>query len=499
MAEKTIGLRIQLNGVTGVVKDIKTFEDEIRKAKEDLKEVEIGSKVFNQLSQEIGLAESQLLGLIQSTKRLTKEREIEGIGKLGQGIASSFAAATAAVSLFGTESEDVQKAATAAQNLLTLALSARGIAEIKLGAQLVARTIAERSAAAANALEKTIVDSTTTSLNANTAASVTNTVATEGQAAATGLAATITNGFNLTLKNLYATMAANPYGAIIAVLGLLVSAYVAFGGATEDQVEKQKTLNELMLESANAAQSELLKIKVLTQIIKDNTSKQNERLGAYRELQKLVPELANLTLEEAEAQNILNDAITREITLIELRAKQKALEGFIVQEEEKNIKKQQEQKDQYIKSLGVEIGQLEQRLYQQGLSSKEVAQQVNLLIQQKLATQDFKGVQEQLYDITKQIVGIEEQQNKTLEKTKKSTKDVNDVEKKRKEQQEELLKALAERLKLEAQLIAQTFPIQDLELKIVKSTQEKLDTAKQYSEVLNKQKTILELSCFTIS
>jgi hypothetical protein len=491
--EKTIGLRIQLNGVNAVVKDIKTFEDEIRKAKEDLKEVQIGSKIFNQLAQEIGLAESQLLGLITSTKRLTKEREIEGIGKLGQGIASSFAAATAAVSLFGNESEDVQKAATAAQNLLTLALSARGIAEIKLGAQLVARTIAERSAAAANALEKTILDNTTASLNANTAASVTNTVATEGQAAATGLAATITNGFNLTLKNLYATMAANPYGAIIAALGLLVSAYVAFGGATEEQVEKQKTLNELLLESANAAQSELLKIKILTEIIKDNTSKQNERLGAYRELQKLVPELANLTLQEAEAQNILNDAITREITLIELRAKQKALESFIVQEEEKNIKKQQEQKDQYIKSLGVEIGQLEQRLYLEGYNSKQVGEQVNLLIQRKLATQDFKGVQEQLYDITKQIVAIEEEQNNTLEKTKKSTKDVNEVEKKRKEQQEALLKALAERLKLEAQLLAQTFPIQDLELKIVKSTQEKVDIAKQYSEVLNKQKTILEL------
>jgi hypothetical protein len=491
--EKTIGLRIQLNGVNAVVKDIKTFEDEIRKAKEDLKEVQIGSKVFNQLAQEIGLAESQLLGLITSTKRLTKEREIEGIGKLGQGIASSFAAATAAVYLFGNESEEVQKAATAAQNLLTLALSARGIAEIKLGAQLVARTIAERSAAAANALEKTILDNTTASLNVNTAASVTNTVATEEGAAATGIAAVITNGFNATLKNLYATMAANPYGAIIAVLGLLVSAYVAFGGATEDQVEKQKTLNELMLESANAAQSELLKIEVLTKIIKDNTSTQNERLGAYRELQKLVPELANLTLQEAEAQNILNDAITREITLIGLRAKQKALESFIVQEEEKNIKKQQAAREQYIKSLGVEIAQLEQRLYQQGLNSKQVGQQVSLLIQQRLATQDFKGVQDQLYDITKQIVGIEEEQNKTLEKTKKSTKDVNDVEKKRKDQQEELLKALAERLKLEAQLIAQTFPIQDLELKIVKSTQEKLDTAKQYSEVLNKQKTILEL------
>ena len=493
MAEKTIGLRIQLNGINAVVKDIKTFEDEIIKARQDLKQVEIGSKIFNQLSQEIGLAESQLLGLITSTKRLTKEREIEGIGKLGQGIASSFAAATAAVSLFGNKSEDVQKAAMAAQNLLTLALSARGIAEIKLGAQLVARTIAERSASAANALEKTILDNTTTSLNANTAASVTNTVATEEGAAATGIAAVITNGFNATLKSLYTTLAANPYGAIIAVLGLLVSAYLAFGGATEEQVKKQKTLNELMLESANAAQSELLKIKVLTEIIKDNTSTQNERLGAYRELQKLVPELANLTLEEAEAQNILNDAITREITLIELRAKQKALEGFIVQEEEKNIKKQQAAKDQYIKSLRVEIGQLEQFLYQQGLNSKEVAKQVSILIQQKLATQDFKGVSEQLYDVTKQIVGIEEEQNKTLEKTKKSTKDATKDTKDRTDEIKAYGDALKQIINLESERLINEFKLGDFEPFIIKTLQDRKSQQDKLIESTNKLKTAQEL------
>ena len=225
MAEKEIGLRIRLNGLSAVVKDITTFENEIRKAKEDLKQVEIGSKVFQELSQEIGLAESQLLSLIQSTKRLTKERQIEGIGKLGQGVASSFAAATAAVSLFGSESEDVQKAATAAQNLLTLALSARGIAEVKLGAQLVARTIAEKAATAATAAQGTA------------------------------------------LEGLYVIMAANPYGVIIAAIGALVAAYAILGSSEDEQIEKTKTLNELRVESAVAAESESKKIELLTQIM----------------------------------------------------------------------------------------------------------------------------------------------------------------------------------------------------------------------------------------
>ena len=123
MAEKVIGLRIQLNGLDTVITDIKTLETEIRKAKEDLKQVEIGGPIFKQLAKEISQAETKLQALNDSARGLSKEKTLEGFGKLGAGISSSFAAATAAVSLFGKQSESVQKAATQAQNLLTIALS----------------------------------------------------------------------------------------------------------------------------------------------------------------------------------------------------------------------------------------------------------------------------------------------------------------------------------------------------------------------------------------
>ena len=68
MAEKIIGLRIQLNGLNTVITDIKTLENEIRKAKEDLKEVEIGGDIFNQLAREISQAETKLIGLQDAAK-----------------------------------------------------------------------------------------------------------------------------------------------------------------------------------------------------------------------------------------------------------------------------------------------------------------------------------------------------------------------------------------------------------------------------------------------
>ena len=63
MAEKSIGIRIQLNGLNTVITDIKTLENELRKAKEDLKQVEIGGPIFNQLAKEISQAETKLQGL----------------------------------------------------------------------------------------------------------------------------------------------------------------------------------------------------------------------------------------------------------------------------------------------------------------------------------------------------------------------------------------------------------------------------------------------------
>jgi hypothetical protein len=500
MAEKTIGLRIQLNGLNAVVKDIQTFETEIRKAKEDLKQVEIGSKVFNQLQQEIGLAESQLLGLIQSTKRLTKEREIEGIGKLGQGIASSFAAATAAVSLFGVKDEGVMKAAADAQNLLTLALSARGIAEIKLGAQLVARTIAERAGAAANKLntvttiEQTVaVDVNTVSEEVNTGAVVQNTVATRLNSVATGISAAVTNGFNATLKALYATLAANPYTAIIAALGLLVSAYILLGSEEEAETVKLKTFNQIRQEGIGQVEKEITKIQILTQIINDNTSSLLARQGAYEELKKLIPDLANLTLDEAQNQGLLNVAIEREIKLIGLRAEAKAIENFMVQESEAALAKENKERKDKIAELK------EESYWTQFVNGIRVFYLNKLPVanknQKELNQLEAQGTvgKKDLFNITKQIVTLQAEQQKQLQGTKKDTKSVTDAEEKRKKQQEELLKVLTDRLKIEAQLIAQTFAIQELDNKILKTTEANVKAAQDYANALNKTKSISEL------
>ena len=448
---KVIGLQIQLNGVSGVVKDIKTFETEIKKAKEDLKELEIGSDLFIQLQQEIGLAETQLLSLIQSTKRLTREREIEGIGKLGQGIASSFAAAQASIALFGTETEEVSKAAADAQNLLTLALSARGLAEVRLGAQLVARTIAQRAATASDLVQITV------------------------------------------LKQLFAVIAANPYGALITVLGALVAAYFALSSEQEETSDTTKTLNELLIEQETATIAQVESLKVLRNILFDTNATLLEQEGAYLKLQKLVPDLAVKNFNLRDSQDAINLAIDREIKLIGLRAKQKAAEQFLVQEETKKIQKREVERERYLKSLNIELAQERQRLALAGESNEEIERVIGNITAERLEKKGLLDVNQSLEEVTREIIKLEAEQQAIIKKVKEATDGV----KKSVDNRNKALRALADNLrrqiKLQADLLFQEVELGDADATIIKNLEERISKSKDLTSKTNQLKTAREL------
>jgi hypothetical protein len=240
MAEKVIGLRLQINGVSQVITNIKQLEEELGKAREKLSTVTIGSNEFKKLTTEIRNAETEVGKLRQQTEGLTLEKQLEGFGKFTGGITAGFAAASAAAQLFGNETEDISKAATTAMNLLTLATGARAAAETLAGAKILATTIA-----------------------------------TKAQTIATNLS-------TISLRTLYATMLANPIGAVIAAIGLLVTALIVFSEETEDTTKAQRELNKVTSEEA-------IKLQALNKVLTNVNSTNEERLGAINELKKAYP------------------------------------------------------------------------------------------------------------------------------------------------------------------------------------------------------------------
>jgi hypothetical protein len=203
---QNIGLTITLNGVDLAVKSIQDLEAAIGLAKKELNDLEIGSTQFNNLSKDINVAEGKLKDLKKASEGIDLDRKLGDFAKVGGAVTASFAAAQAAVNLFGGDAEKVGQAAAQAQNLLTIALTARSVAEGIVGLRTVKTTIA----------------------------TVAQTVA--------------TNASSVAMRAFFAVVAANPLGALLTVIGLVVGAIIALTGETKEaesaEEQYQRTLKK---------------------------------------------------------------------------------------------------------------------------------------------------------------------------------------------------------------------------------------------------------------
>ena len=313
MAEQVIGIRIKLNGIDTVITNISTLEEEIRKAKEDLKELEIGSDLFKELSTEISVAEQKLRGLNDASKADAVKKNFESIIKASAAITATFAAATAAFSLFGDESVAQSEAAAKAQNLLTIAVAANTLATIEY---------------------KNV---------------------TLGAAISNGLLAASAGVANTTLKGLFATMAANPVGVILVGLGALIGLFSLFKQEEVEVAEAVKTADKALMEQRQSIIASQKTFQIYVGVLNDVNSSVNQQKAAYAELQKIIPSLNGLTLEQARATGILNEAIAEQNQLIELNAELKAYEEIYVEQKKKELAEQQKVNEAKKLELVIEL------------------------------------------------------------------------------------------------------------------------------------------------
>jgi hypothetical protein len=404
MAEKVIGLRIQLNGFNGVVTSIQQLEEELKKAKQDLNELEIGSNNFKTLQAEISRTEGKLIGLRKASEGIGLEKQLEGYGKLAGGITSSFAAAQAAVALFGSESTVVAEAAAQAQNLLTLALAARGIEEVAVGAQIVIRTVAEKAATAAT-------------LTANAA-----------------------------LKTLYTTIAANPIGALVTAIGLLIAAVITFNAVTDDSITIQEEFNKKMKEGQKTILERQISLQTLGKIVNDNTQSEKTRLQALDELKKILPELKNLTLDNKQATDLINQAIERNIQLIRNQVESETLKEIAVEK----AKLAQEALNE---TLEEQTNFLEEVLLADDLVGVQKIRQERLTEKQTRTQKDANIAQNLYLDSLRRGLPLQREQNEILEDQAKKEKAIQESARAKLFYIQNEIKLITEDIKLRQQLL----------------------------------------------
>jgi hypothetical protein len=454
---QNIALTLSLGGTQKAVSNIAQLEEAIRQAREELKGVELGSTAFNKLASDVKVAENRLKDLNKQVEGKDLEARIGDFGKLGGAIGASFASATAAIQLFGGESEDSLKAVTQAQNALTLALGAKAAAE---GAYVVKQY-----------------------------ASI----------AATKIQTVVTNTLNASTRAFFATLLANPFTLILVGLTALATAMYAFGEDTEDATDKVSDLNkeikDLKVLQTQARQSTIAETSAIQKfqgIVNNTNVSLRVKKAAYEELQKLVPTLKNLTLEQAEAEGVLNEYIADQIRLIELRAEAKALEELLNKQAAAALEKDRQKIEQLIIQREIERPKIVERIRLGSQSIEQQNREIALYDKQTKQIRDRFNPQERFAKLTVEILDI---QGKQTEIIKAQTKAIDDNTQAEKDAYEAKLKAqflLGEISKAELEQLLRLEKFEMTDVQIIKDLQEKIATQEKWIATLGLEKTRLQ-------
>lgn len=366
---KTIGLRVELDGVEVVVSSIKQLETEIGRARERLSGLNIGTDEFKKLSGQIQNADSKLKDLKKSAEGLESVQQAEAFAKVAGGITTAFAAAQAAVQLFGAESEEVTQAVAKAQQVLTIAIAARGIAEAALNIKIVANIVAQRAAALA------------------------------------------TIQTNVATKALFATIAANPIGALITVIGLAVTALFSLTDATDDATDAEENYQKT-LEKTNQEREYTLRL-LKAQGASELEIAQKSRANAQKDLSE-ARALLNVYNQQGASQQLINVQLQRvkdsKLIIAEETKKINDLEAAGLQKlSEQEKKRFEERKSQLQQEIAIREDLIRKRL-EENLASRGLDEiEFNFELQKRLDLLKSltNGYQEQTDVLTryKQVFG----------------------------------------------------------------------------------------------
>lgn len=350
----------------------------IRELKLELVEMEAAGQrntdKYKEIQEEVGrLTDAWSDATAQATILAHDQRGMQGIIVGLSGVSGAMSAAQGAVGLFAGENENLQKIMLKVQSLMAITMGLQqlqaaldkdsafrlvtlnGLKQLwnKLigessdviateNAAITENAAAQELDAAATSTDTAAQTKNNASTVAGTAAQVANTAATKSATAATVAGTIATRAASIALKGLKAALISTGIGAIIVLVGELVSWLTTLFDTISEAEEREKDLNEVMDEGAKAygkAQAEIsgyiTKIETFNgtkkqekELVKELNSKYGEALGYYNSLSQWKNVLitkgeayCTMLLKEAEAQAILNKYTEAFIALEEARHK----------------------------------------------------------------------------------------------------------------------------------------------------------------------------------
>lgn len=135
-------------------------------------------------------------------------------------------------------------------------------------------------------------------------ASIADTGAKAAQAAATNILSVATGKLMAGLKALWATMAANPFGAILTLVGLVYSAFTMFSDSTDDATESMNKFGD-------TGEKQLANLEVLHSVLMNTTKGTGAYKKAFDELNEKLKEHNLATLDNNASVNDITEAYKR--------------------------------------------------------------------------------------------------------------------------------------------------------------------------------------------
>lgn len=311
---KTLAIKVQFEstGEEKVIKNIDELEKAIEDLSEEIKTLDFGSEEYDKAAGNLAKLKAGLRDVDKEIEGLDTEQRLSALAGATELVAGSFLIASSAARTFGASAEsieEVEKLEAQALEAVNIALGVRAVAEGLVQAQQLKR------------------------LAADVASNVQTKIATGLQAAYTAVVGTSTGA----LKAFRLALASTGIGLIVVALGALIANWdkltKSIGGASD----AQDAFNDINEEAQKSIAKTSVELDFYGGIVNDVSKSEEERVQALEKLNELGVITEDITLDQADALETLNERLELARENILLKAQAEAAASLLSQAFEAQI------------------------------------------------------------------------------------------------------------------------------------------------------------------
>ena len=314
---KTLAIKVQFEstGEEKVIKNIDDLEKAIEQLSDEIKTLDFGSAEYEEAAANLAKLKAGLRDVDKEIEGLDTEQRLTALAGATELVAGSFLIASSAARTFGANAEsieEIERLEAQALEAVNIALGVRAVAEGLVQAQQLKR------------------------LAADVATNVQTKIATGLQAAYTAVVGTSTGA----LKAFRLALASTGIGLIVVALGALIANWdkltEAIGGATD----AQDAFDDINAEAQKSIAKTSVELEFYGGIVNDVTKSEEERVQALEELNRLGVITDDITLDQVDSLDLLNERLELARENILLKAQAEAAASLLSQAFEEQISAQ---------------------------------------------------------------------------------------------------------------------------------------------------------------